>query len=1610
MQDQTPSKEPSSSLGSGTHSTTTQKKPDGRGAASSGWGPLGGLGGHGFGAPPPLLNPLGMMNPLLGQPPILQPGLGPVSPGTVADQVKEGNKALQQQAVVSPTPGPGAPVAKEPEPDPKRLAEQASLLNKSMKGWGTDEGGLLDTLRTVGSAKELAALRTLYKQQYGTDLDAHIRGELGGKDLKEAEKLLSGDRVGYAKTALENACKGIGTDEGKIKSVLNGLTEADRQQLVKGNPALRQMISSELSGKDKEQSLALIDGNKAKATAAKLNEAMNGGFLGLGTDEKAVTAALEEASRNGNLSEVRAAYAELRKGSWTGSKTLDGALASELSGDDKKIADARLRGAEAAEQNKTADGQYKPGFGTTFLSGIRNDTFDAKMHGQSVNGSANGYGVYAPNPTVDLTANSNGLLQGLDRMTGASGMASGAADPISDIAAVTQYAAAADKIQEIDPKTGQPKTTDPKTGKFDPTKVDWAALDKVPIASNLPGGVGPDGKPLATTAYDTPGQLATNGSTAAKSAMKDPTNPNEFIAITGHSGGGQSSFYTALKLASEGYKNISVVGVDMAMTPAQRKMLEDSGVKVTNITSNNRGEGAEKKTSEIGEFIRVGMGGGENYYDLNVDRQNQVGAVDRHGVDNDANVATMVRFAQWLDSQAPDKDGKSLHGQFSPEQYARFLKENPGADTLQVHERREDPATGQPFSVITDKQTADKDLLSGVQDNRGKSAEPTIQSAQDFKNWFDNFATGMADESLPGWVKFLAASKGANLPNIIGNLAGEKTEGLVGLLNKAGVDTSHIAGLPGSEAAQQQIADSKAKAETEALDKEDADAKKIDPEALKKTAGELFSAMDGWGTSEDKLLTALRTVKSKEQMDALRALYKDRYNKNLDDQIKDEIGGDDMKEAQLLLNGDRVGHAKQALLNAGGGMGTDEGKIFETLEGMTERERRKLFAESGPELTKLIDSEMSGSDKKLAMALLNGKKAEAAAVQLEDAMHGGLFGLGTDEAKINTVLEKAKTDGTLKEVSTAYYDLRKDQGSGSTLEKDLKSELSGTDKDESVSLLKGDTAGAQMARLKAAADGMGTDEKKIFSILGELKDDNERKKFIEEYDRRYGSDRPLDQVLKTELSGVDLDRASQLKASGRVDDELLLVAAMKGIGTDEELLKETLKGKSKADIEKLIKSANAKYGKDYGDFGKWVKDEVSGRDGAEVEYMLEHGGPQTPEQKYQFEKHMYGFERGNSNFISRGLTDMYSDSGQILDWQNQRMTTVHDQGTEGGKQLTEEQKSQRLAELVDHHGANVKHYQEAKDTVADGASTVAGVVATGAAIIASGGTASPLALAFWGNMGNLATKALVKGDSYANEDFGIDVTKGVAEMVTAGLMDTKYAQKLTESLAGKLTTPLAQVLSPGALQNANKFVVGGLANAPGGFTGGLTESVLDEKNYEGKFLDGVAGIGGKTLKNTLGSFLGGGTGNLTKGLLPENAPSWMGEGTFNTFKGVTSGMSKGLAGNVIDGSYSGRWEDIAMNWAKPILKEGVGGGLEGYGEFLKSKNSTGGTEPTDAGTQSDQTPAVLPPVTTQEPTSTPALPPTLASGGVLPTPDLLPTRLFDNSPHSDADVFDYLSR
>ena len=121
--------------------------------------------------------------------------------------------------------------------------------------------------------------------------------------------------------------------------------------------------------------------------------------------------------------------------------------------------------------------------------------------------------------------------------------------------------------------------------------------------------------------------------------------------------------------------------------------------------------------------------------------------------------------------------------------------------------------------------------------------------------------------------------------------------------------------------------------------------------------------------------------------------------------------------------------------------------------------------------------------------------------------------------------------------------------------------------------------------------------------------------------------------------------------------------------------------------------------------------------------------------------------------------------------------------------------------------------------------------------------------------------------------------------------------------------PLAHVCrrdSFRVVSNRDDRLCSSLANAPTGLASGLTEGLLDEITCDGKFWDGVGNVTGKAAKDTASSFLSGGAGTLTNGLLPENAPGWMGHGTFSTLTGV----AKGTAGDVFDGAYSGRWEAV----------------------------------------------------------------------------------------------------
>jgi hypothetical protein len=117
-----------------------------------------------------------------------------------------------------PPPPPPPPPAPPPVPsygDQQAAADAKQLWDATeggLFGWGTDEGQIWKTLEGK-TADELATLSRAFKQNYGKDLDAVLRGELGGDEATRAESLLKADHGDADAVALHKALNEGSTDD-----------------------------------------------------------------------------------------------------------------------------------------------------------------------------------------------------------------------------------------------------------------------------------------------------------------------------------------------------------------------------------------------------------------------------------------------------------------------------------------------------------------------------------------------------------------------------------------------------------------------------------------------------------------------------------------------------------------------------------------------------------------------------------------------------------------------------------------------------------------------------------------------------------------------------------------------------------------------------------------------------------------------------------------------------------------------------------------------------------------------------------------------------------------------------------------------------------------------------------------------------------------------------------------------------------------------------------------------------------------------------------------------------------------------------------------------------
>ncbi|XP_027872193.1 annexin A5b [Xiphophorus couchianus] len=111
-----------------------------------------------------------------------------------------------------------------------KASADAEVLQKAMKGLGTDEDAILQLL-TARSNAQRQEIKAAYKTLFGKDLVDDLKGELGGKFETLVVALMT-PPLTYDVTCLRNAIKGAGTDEKVLVEILSSRTAQQVKDIV----------------------------------------------------------------------------------------------------------------------------------------------------------------------------------------------------------------------------------------------------------------------------------------------------------------------------------------------------------------------------------------------------------------------------------------------------------------------------------------------------------------------------------------------------------------------------------------------------------------------------------------------------------------------------------------------------------------------------------------------------------------------------------------------------------------------------------------------------------------------------------------------------------------------------------------------------------------------------------------------------------------------------------------------------------------------------------------------------------------------------------------------------------------------------------------------------------------------------------------------------------------------------------------------------------------------------------------------------------------------------------------------------------------------------------
>ena len=283
----------------------------------------------------------------------------------------------------------------------------------------------------------------------------------------------------------------------------------------------------------------------------------------------------------------------------------------------------------------------------------------------------------------------------------------------------------------------------------------------------------------------------------------------------------------------------------------------------------------------------------------------------------------------------------------------------------------------------------------------------------------------------------------------------------------------------------------------------------------------LRQAMKGIGTDESQIIKIVCNRNSA-QRQAIKKYYATAFGKDLVKQLKSELSGK-LEDVVIGLFQTPAEYDATCLYHAMKGIGTDEGVLVEIIGTRVNwqiKEIKEAFKTLyKKDLIKWVESETSGSFRKLLVSLLQGNRSEN---QMPDPnqcqqdaqalIRAGVGRWGTDEATFNKIFA-LRSAYELRMISEFY-----EKQTGKTLIKSIDSEFSGDIQKLLEAVVKGlfDPSEYFAHRVHQALKGAGTKDKKLMRILI-TRDEIDMPQIRAAYQKLYGRDMVGD--IRSDTSG-----------------------------------------------------------------------------------------------------------------------------------------------------------------------------------------------------------------------------------------------------------------------------------------------------------------------------------------------------------------------------------------------------------------------------------------------------------------------------------------------------------